>query len=105
MAQRIERFLARKRADEASLTADESANVASALACFESARYSEGKDAMTLAEKGWQPRGDVGNPITAEASYRGVSHQHLRNLISPAHDSATPWRLRPLGGCPTGTPC
>jgi hypothetical protein len=66
LAQRIERFLVRRRADGAPLVAEESANIAVALAHLESGRYPEGEDATMLAEKGWAPRGEPGAEIPAE---------------------------------------
>ena len=66
LAQRIQRFIARRRADGAPLTAEEATNITAALAGHESGRYPEGEDAMMLAEKGWAPRGELGVEIPAE---------------------------------------
>jgi hypothetical protein len=76
LAQRVQRFLVKRRVDGAPLTAEEDTNVAAALAGLESGRYPEGEDAMMLAEKGWQPRGEVGVEIPAE-----VLAQRLAELL------------------------
>ena len=66
LAQRIQRFLVRRRADGAPLTAEEATNITAALSGLERGRYPEGEDAMMLAEKGWAPRGELGVEIPAE---------------------------------------
>jgi hypothetical protein len=67
LAQRIERFLAKRRADGAPLTVEESTNLGAALDHLESGRSPAGEDAMMLAEKGWAARGEIAKATTTEA--------------------------------------